>query len=254
MAGDATGDQQRFYCDQCSQRLVCVREQGLDEALLVGVRRDPQEAAGDLEPLPVTRSRRYRDVNVVRGIQQFVQERSAVSGRKLTQPGQHEVTRQEPGLSNRVHQAAGGPQRGRDGHYARNRLPEWPWLRDWPYLRDGGSLPVDWVGDRPHAAGALLAADQQPGKLDEWEAAGIDGHRVPLRRAETLPGERLDFGARSPRDSQQAVTVYVREPGGQLVQELIRPMSHLGSITGREATIALAPAVREEPRNRASPA
>jgi hypothetical protein len=46
----------------------------------------------------------------------------------------------------------------------------------------------------------------------------------------------------------------VREPGGQLVHDLIRPMSHLGSITGREATIALASAVREEPYNRASPA
>jgi len=77
MARDATGDQQRFYRDQCSQRLVCVREQGLDEALLVGGRRDPQEAAGDLEPPPVTCSRGYRDVNVVGGIQQFVQERLA---------------------------------------------------------------------------------------------------------------------------------------------------------------------------------
>jgi len=140
-----------------------------------------------------------------------------------------------------VHQAAGGPQRGRDGHRACNRL------RDGSHLDDGGSLPVDWVGDRPRTGGALLAADQQAGQLDERQPAGVDGYRVLFRRAEALAGERLDLGARRLRDARQAVTLCVREPGDQLVHEQLRPMSHSGSTTGREATTGLAAPLRAAP-------
>ena len=88
MGRDTAGDQQRLYRDQCPQRLVRVREQRLDQALLVSGRGDPQQAAGDLEPPPVTSSDRHRNVNAVGGIEQFVQERGALSGRKLAEPGQ----------------------------------------------------------------------------------------------------------------------------------------------------------------------
>ena len=116
-----------------------------------------------------------------------------------------------------MYQAAGSPQRGRDGHCACNRLRDGARLRDGPHLDDAGSLPVDRVGDRPHAGGALLAVDEQTGQLDERQPAGVYGYRVLFRWAEALPGERLDLGARRLRDSRQAVTVCVREPGGQLV-------------------------------------
>jgi hypothetical protein len=152
-----------------------------------------------------------------------------------------------------MYQGAGGPQRERDGHRPCNRLRDGSRLRDWPHLDDSGSLPVDRVRDRPHARGALLAADQQARQLDERQPAGIDGYRVLFRRAEALPGERLDLGARRLRESRQAVAVCVREPGGQFVHEHIRPMSHLGSITGREATAGLAPAARGPPCAGASP-
>ena len=92
-----------------------------------------------------------------------------------------------------------------------------------------------------------------PGSFDERHTAGIDGTDLLFRRSEALPGERLDLGARCLRDSRQEVAVCVREPGGQLVHEQLRPMSHLGSITGREATTGLAAAVREAPYTGASP-
>lgn len=87
-------------------------------------------------------------------------------------------------------------------------------FRDWTHLDDGGSLPVDRVGDGPHGTGALLTADQQTGQLDQRQPARVDGDRVPPRQAETLAGEHLDLGARLLRESREAVTVCLREPGG----------------------------------------
>ena len=82
MTRDAPNDQQRLNRDQCSQPIIAVREQRFEEALLLGGLRDPKKAAGNLKPPAATRPECYRDVDIVRGIQQASQELSTLLGIK----------------------------------------------------------------------------------------------------------------------------------------------------------------------------
>src|SRR3989442_11723488 len=66
-----------------------------------------------------------------------------------------ELTRQDPGLSRGMHQAAGDPQRGRDGHRPCNRLQGGSRLRDWPHL-DRSEEHTSELQSRPHLVCRLL--------------------------------------------------------------------------------------------------
>ena len=181
-----------------------VREQRLDEALLVGGRRDPQQAAGDLEPPSVTCSRRHRDMNVVRGIQQVVQERGALL-REEHWPSQASMKSRDrnPDWAAACTRLPAARKARRDGHRALNRL------RDFRHLHDGGPLPVHRVGDGPHAGGAFLRCRSADREARRTAARRCRWTPSSASRAEALPGERLDLGARALRGSQDAVAVYV---------------------------------------------